>query len=136
MALLVGWGLLGLTAGNPVAAVVLAFVQGVLSFGVGSTLISRVLYEAADAPTLAGGFATAAFNVGGALGPWLGGLAIGAGLGYRSPVWVSAVLVGLALVVGGAARRTGALAVRVSGGAHADGVRSDGSGPSLGQPRE
>ncbi|TRO61220.1 Cmx/CmrA family chloramphenicol efflux MFS transporter [Streptomyces sp. IB201691-2A2] len=136
VALLVGWGLLGLTAGNPVAAVVLAFVQGVLSFGVGSTLISRVLYEATDAPTLAGGFATAAFNVGGALGPWLGGLAIGAGLGYRSPVWVSVVLVGLALVVGGAARRTGALTVRVSGDAHADGVHSDDSGRPLGQPSE
>ncbi|MCX5601269.1 MFS transporter [Streptomyces phaeochromogenes] len=141
VALLVGWGLLGLTAGNPVAAVVLAFVQGVLSFGVGSTLISRVLYEAVGAPTLAGGFATAAFNVGGALGPWLGGLAIGAGLGYRSPVWVSVVLVGLALVVGGAARRAGALAVRVSNGAHADGahvdgVRSDDSGRALGQPME
>ena len=71
-----------------------------------------MLYEAAGAPTPAGGFATAAFNVGGALGPWLGGLAIGVGLGCRSPVWVSVVLVGFALVVGGVARRTGALAVR------------------------
>jgi MFS transporter, DHA1 family, chloramphenicol resistance protein len=100
VALLLGWASLALAAGHPVAAVVLAFVQGVLSFGVGSTLISRVLYAAADAPTLAGGLATAAFNVGGALGPWLGGVAIGAGLGYRSPLWVSVVLVGLALVVG------------------------------------
>ncbi|MER6135862.1 Cmx/CmrA family chloramphenicol efflux MFS transporter [Streptomyces sp. NPDC001815] len=99
-ALLLGWAVLGLTAGNPVAAVVLAFVQGALSFGVGSTLISRVLYAAAGAPTLAGGFATAAFNVGGALGPWFGGVVIGAGLGYRSPVWVSTALVGLALAVG------------------------------------
>ncbi|MFD9443294.1 Cmx/CmrA family chloramphenicol efflux MFS transporter [Streptomyces sp. NPDC060006] len=99
-ALLLGWAVLGLTAGNPVAAVVLAFVQGALSFGVGSTLISRVLYAAAGAPTLAGGFATAAFNVGGALGPWFGGVVIGAGLGYRSPVWVSTALVGLALTVG------------------------------------
>ncbi|MBV1937015.1 MFS transporter [Streptomyces sp. BV286] len=100
VALLLGWAVLGLTAGNPVAAVVLAFVQGALSFGVGSTLISRVLYAAAGAPTLAGGFATAAFNVGGALGPWFGGVVIGAGLGYRSPVWVSTALVGLALAVG------------------------------------
>ncbi|MFD3311281.1 Cmx/CmrA family chloramphenicol efflux MFS transporter [Streptomyces sp. NPDC058656] len=136
VALLVGWGLLGLTAGNPVAAVVLAFVQGVLSFGVGSTLISRVLYEAAGAPTLAGGFATAAFNVGGALGPWLGGLAIGAGLGYRSPVWVSAVLVGLALVAGGAAWRTGALTVRGSIDGNVDGLRANDGGRPLGQPTE
>ncbi|MGV9884234.1 Cmx/CmrA family chloramphenicol efflux MFS transporter [Streptomyces sp. NPDC003006] len=103
LALLAGWVLFAVTAGNPVAVVVLVFVQGALSFGVGSTLISQALYAAADAPDLAGGFATAAFNVGGALGPWSGGLAISAGLGYRSPLWVSALLVALALTVGGAA---------------------------------
>jgi MFS transporter, DHA1 family, chloramphenicol resistance protein len=90
-------------AGAPVAAVVMVFVQGTLSFAVGSTLISQVLYAATGAPTLAGGFATAAFNVGAALGPWLGGVVIGAGLGFRSPLWVSAVLVGLALAVAGCA---------------------------------
>ncbi|MFG2221932.1 Cmx/CmrA family chloramphenicol efflux MFS transporter [Streptomyces sp. NPDC048644] len=108
-ALLAGWLLLALTAGSPVVAPVLVFVQGALSFGVGSTLISQALYAAAGAPTLAGGFATAAFNVGGALGPWCGGLAIGAGLGYRSPLGVSAALVALALLVaavaGGVRRR-------------------------------
>ncbi|GAB2875350.1 MFS transporter [Streptomyces deserti] len=94
-----GWCLLALGAGNTAVALVLVFVQGALSFGVGSTLISQVLYAAPGAPTLAGGFATAAFNVGAALGPWAGGTAIGAGLGYRSPVWVSAGLVALAFAV-------------------------------------
>ncbi|MGW0533734.1 Cmx/CmrA family chloramphenicol efflux MFS transporter [Streptomyces sp. NPDC003032] len=103
LALLAGWVLFAVTAAHPVAVVVLVFVQGALSFGVGSTLISQALYAAADAPHLAGGFATAAFNVGGALGPWSGGLAISAGLGYRSPLWVSALLVALALTAGGAA---------------------------------
>ncbi|WP_395574913.1 Cmx/CmrA family chloramphenicol efflux MFS transporter [Streptomyces sp. BK79] len=98
-ALCAGWGVLALGAGDPVPALGMVFLQGALSFGVGSTLISRVLYAAPDAPTLAGGFATAAFNVGAALGPWAGGAAIGAGLGYRSPVWVSAGLVALALAV-------------------------------------
>jgi DHA1 family chloramphenicol resistance protein-like MFS transporter len=97
-ALLGGWVLFALTAANPVAAIVLVLVQGTLSFAVGSTLISQVLYAAPTAPTLAGGFATAAFNVGAASGPWLGGLAIAAGFGYRSPLWVSALLVALALV--------------------------------------
>ncbi|MBW5421272.1 Cmx/CmrA family chloramphenicol efflux MFS transporter [Streptomyces sp. BG9H] len=103
LALLAGWVLLAVTAAHPVAALVLVLVQGALSFGVGSTLISQALYAAADAPHLAGGFATAAFNVGGAFGPWAGGLAISAGLGYRSPLWVSALLVALALVIGGTA---------------------------------
>ncbi|WP_326617141.1 MFS transporter [Streptomyces decoyicus] len=102
-ALLLGWSALALTAGNPVAALVLVFVQGALSFAVGSTLVSQVLYAAAGAPTLGGGFATAALNVGAAIGPWCGGAALTAGLGFRSPLWVSALLTALALVLAGVA---------------------------------
>ncbi|MFD5112323.1 Cmx/CmrA family chloramphenicol efflux MFS transporter [Streptomyces sp. NPDC058391] len=98
-----GWVVFAVSAGNPVATLVLVFVQGALSFAVGSTLISQVFYVATGAPALAGGFATAAFNVGAAIGPWLGGIAIGAGLGYRSPLWVSALLVSLALATAAAA---------------------------------
>ncbi|GGT94281.1 Cmx/CmrA family chloramphenicol efflux MFS transporter [Actinomadura citrea] len=94
-----GWAVLALTAGSPAAVVVLVFVQGMLAFGTGPALISRVLEQGSAAPTLAGGFATAAFNVGGTLGPWLGGTAIAAGLGYRSPVWVSALLMAGAIAV-------------------------------------
>ncbi|SHN17401.1 Cmx/CmrA family chloramphenicol efflux MFS transporter [Streptomyces yunnanensis] len=102
-ALLVGWVVFALTAGNAVATVVLVLVQGTLSFAVGSTLIAQVLYAAVEAPTLGGGFATAALNVGAAAGPWWGGVALAAGFGYRAPLWVSALLVAVALAVGGAA---------------------------------
>ncbi|MFI1940822.1 Cmx/CmrA family chloramphenicol efflux MFS transporter [Streptomyces purpureus] len=107
VALLAGWLLFALTAGNPVVALVLVFVQGTLSFGVGSTLIAQALYTASDAPTLSGGFATAALNVGAAAGPALGGVAIGADLGFRSPLVVSALLVATALVLAGVARAIG-----------------------------
>jgi DHA1 family chloramphenicol resistance protein-like MFS transporter len=103
-ALLVGWVLFAVVAGHPVALVALSFVQGTLSFAVGSVLIARVFYTAPGASTLAGGSATAAFNVGAAIGPWLGGTAIDAGLGHRAPLWVAALLVGLALAVAGGAR--------------------------------
>lgn len=93
-ALLAGWTALALAAGRPGAAVALVPVLGLLAFGVGSTLVTRVLYEAAtDAPSLGGAFATSALNVGAALGPVLGGAALDGGLGHRSPVWVSALLV-------------------------------------------
>ncbi|MFJ9180661.1 Cmx/CmrA family chloramphenicol efflux MFS transporter [Streptomyces sp. NPDC102360] len=98
-ALLLGWILFALLAGNTTATLVLALVQGGLSFAVGSTLIAQALYAASGAPTLAGGLATAALNVGAALGPWAGGLAIGGGLGYRGVPGVSALLVTLAFVV-------------------------------------
>ncbi|MET7328515.1 Cmx/CmrA family chloramphenicol efflux MFS transporter [Nonomuraea sp. NPDC005650] len=106
-ALAAGWALFALTAGAPVPAIVLVFVQGTLSFAVGSTLISQVLYAATGAPTLAGGFATAALNVGATLGPWLGGVSIGAGLGLRSPLWLSALLVAAALVTAAVAHAAG-----------------------------
>ncbi|MGN9761417.1 Cmx/CmrA family chloramphenicol efflux MFS transporter [Streptomyces sp. SD31] len=114
-ALCLGWGSFALGAGTPAVALGLVFVQGALSFGVGSTLISQVLYAAPGAPTLGGGLATAAFNVGAALGPWLGGTAIGAGLGYRSPLWVSAVLVALSLGVAGLAAGSGGRRARGAG---------------------
>jgi len=111
IALCLGWAALALGAGSPAVLLGLVLVQGALAFGVGSTLISQVLYAAPGAPTLAGGFATAAFNVGAACGPWIGGVAIDAGLGggdgFRAPVWVSAGLVALALVTGAGVRARG-----------------------------
>ncbi|MFB4270361.1 Cmx/CmrA family chloramphenicol efflux MFS transporter [Nonomuraea sp. GTA35] len=103
VALAAGWAAFALAAGAAGPAIVLVLVQGTLSFAVGSTLISQVMYAATGAPTLGGAFATAAFNVGATLGPGLGGLAIEGGLGFRSPLWVSAALVGLALAVAGIA---------------------------------
>ncbi|WP_405791814.1 Cmx/CmrA family chloramphenicol efflux MFS transporter [Streptomyces sp. NBC_01506] len=95
--LALGWIALALSAASPVAAIALVFVQGLLAFGTGSAMISQVFQLAPGAPTLAGSFATAAFNIGAAAGPWLGGLTIDAGFGFRSPVWVSAALMALAL---------------------------------------
>ncbi|MGW2156718.1 Cmx/CmrA family chloramphenicol efflux MFS transporter [Nonomuraea sp. NPDC001699] len=108
LALPVGWALFAYAAGHPVAVFVLVFVQGALSFAVGSTLIARVLYAAAAAPSLGGSFATAALNVGATAGPALGGAAIAAGLGYRSALWVSALLVVAALPVAALAHRSSA----------------------------
>ncbi|MGW3008861.1 Cmx/CmrA family chloramphenicol efflux MFS transporter [Streptomyces sp. NPDC001219] len=119
-ALLACWTVSALAAGSPVAVPVLLFVQGALSFAVGSTLVSQILYTAGGAPVLGGGFATAALNVGAALGPWCGGAALTAGLGHRSPLWTSALLTALALVLGGLAyvisRRGGAAGPRLPAG--------------------
>ncbi|MFJ6141178.1 Cmx/CmrA family chloramphenicol efflux MFS transporter [Kitasatospora sp. NPDC092286] len=95
--LLTAWSAFAMTADEPVAALGLVLLLGSFSFAVGATLVAEVLYAAPDAPTLAGAFATAAFNAGATAGPLLGGTAIDAGLGYRSPLWVSAVLVAAAL---------------------------------------
>lgn len=102
--LALGWIALALSAVSPVATIALVFVQGMLAFGTGSAMISQVFQLAPGARTLAGSFATAAFNIGAAAGPWLGGLTIDAGLGFRSPVWVSAALMALALTTAAVTR--------------------------------
>ncbi|MEV8411315.1 MFS transporter, partial [Streptomyces niveus] len=110
VSLVVGWAALALSSVSPVAVVALVLVQGMLAFGTGSAMISQVFQLAPGAPTLAGSFATAAFNVGAAAGPWLGGLTIDAGFGFRSPVWVSAVLMVLALATAGVSRLVAGIA--------------------------
>ncbi|MEU3977525.1 MFS transporter [Streptomyces bacillaris] len=103
-ALALGWSALALAAGRPVAALALIPLLGMLAFGTGTALITRVLGLAGRSSTLAGAFGTSAFNLGAAVGPWAGGLALEAGGGYRSPVWVSAALMALALLTEGARR--------------------------------
>lgn len=97
--LLIGWPALAVLAEEPVALLVLAFVQGALSFALGSTLITRVLYEAAGAPTMAGSYATAALNVGAAVGPVIAATTLTTAVGDLGPLWASGLLVAVALLV-------------------------------------
>ena len=97
--LLLGWIALALVASVPALLVVLVLFQGMLSFGVGSTLIARVLYAASGAPTMGGSYATAALNIGAAAGPVLGALGLATGVGELAPVWVAAGLTALTLTV-------------------------------------
>lgn len=104
--LLLGWSAFALSAAYVVPSVVLVLLQGALSFAVGSTLIAYALYAGSQHPVLTGGLATASLNVGAAAGPVLGGLAIGVS-GFRGPLWVSAALVGTALLLGGSIKIAG-----------------------------
>ncbi|WP_433339920.1 Cmx/CmrA family chloramphenicol efflux MFS transporter [Streptomyces sp. CA-253872] len=108
-ALLAGWPALALGAGAPAALLPLVCVLGALSFALGSTLATRVLYEAQGAPALAGACATTALNAGAALGPLLSGPALATAAGPRGPLWVSAVLVASALLLASATYLRGGL---------------------------
>lgn len=83
---------------KPLTVVALVLMGG-FGFATVPALQMRVMTHAGDAPTLASGANIAAFNVGNALGAWLGGLTIAAGLGYVSPLWVGAGLTAAALVL-------------------------------------
>ncbi|MFF3334508.1 Cmx/CmrA family chloramphenicol efflux MFS transporter [Streptomyces sp. NPDC002888] len=97
--LLIGWPALAVLADKPVALLALLFVQGALSFALGSTLITRVLYEAAGAPTMAGSYATAALNVGAAVGPLIAASTLSTAAGNLGPLWSSGLLVAVALLI-------------------------------------
>lgn len=84
--------LLAALAGSLVGVVVAVVALGIASFSIAAALNGRVFAFAGDAPTLAASVNVSAFNVGNALGPWLGGVVLGAGLGLRAPVWMGVLL--------------------------------------------
>lgn len=83
---------LALTAKLPGPVIVLVFLLGAFGFATNPALNTRVFSLAGAAPTLATATNFSAFNVGITVGPWLGGIAIGAGLGYASIGWIGAAL--------------------------------------------
>ena len=70
------------------AAVFLVGMGGAL----GTVLQTRLMDVADDAQGLAAALNHSAFNTANALGPWLGGLALAHGHGWRAPGWVGALL--------------------------------------------
>ncbi|MER5515817.1 MFS transporter [Streptomyces sp. NPDC002763] len=88
----------GLLAGSAVASVMLVFLMGVAGFAAVPGMITRVT-DAAHGAALAASANVSASNVGNALGAWLGGLAITAGLGYRAPLYTGAALTLTSVIV-------------------------------------
>jgi DHA1 family chloramphenicol resistance protein-like MFS transporter len=93
--------LLAFVAGGSLAPVALAatLVLGVAAFAGAAALNARVFTLGIAAPRLVGAVSASAFNVGATLGPWLGGLTISAGLGFRSPSAVGLALIAVATVL-------------------------------------
>jgi DHA1 family inner membrane transport protein len=79
------------TSASPVPAVLTLFAVG-LSLVLPTGLQMRLMDVAGDAQTLAAALNHSAFNAANALGAWLGGLVLAAGLGLTAPMWVAAAL--------------------------------------------
>ncbi|MCT9623211.1 MFS transporter, partial [Curtobacterium sp. C2H10] len=86
-------------AASPVLTVLALVLMGAFGFATVPALQTRVMQYADHAPTLASGANIAAFNLGNALGAWIGGLTIAAGLGYTSPIWAGAGITAAAVVL-------------------------------------
>src|SRR5262249_43129155 len=100
---LLAWSALVLAAIPFTAPYTIAICINVLLLGtvvaLGPALQIRLMDTAGDAQTLAAALNHSAFNLANALGAWLGGVAIAAGLGWTStgPVGVLLALGGLAV---------------------------------------
>lgn len=82
-----------------VPAVVTVFLWGLSAFAVGSPLQYRVVSEASEAPNLPAILNQGAFNLGNAMGAWLGALVIDSGLSYTAIPVVAGGVVSLALAL-------------------------------------
>ncbi|HJS35515.1 MAG TPA: MFS transporter [Pseudoxanthomonas sp.] len=90
---------------NALPTILLATVAIGLMGALGPILQSHLMDVAGDAQTLAAASHHAAFNTANALGPWLGGMAITAGLGWTSTGYVGAATAVVGLLVYAWARR-------------------------------
>lgn len=103
VALALGWAVVVLLLFPLAARSSWTVLPGAVAVGVmgamAPVLQIRLMDVSGDAQTLAAASHHAAFNAANALGPWLGGLAIGAGLGWTSTGFVGAATAALGLLV-------------------------------------
>ena len=92
-------GVFAKTSHLAVPAAVTVFVWGIAAFATVPPLQMRVVEKASHAPHLASTLNIGAFNIGNALGAWLGGLALTHGVGLDALPWVAAAVTVAALVV-------------------------------------
>jgi len=95
-------GAMQFTIGTPFTAVVFVGLLGIASFATVAPMQLRVLEKASGAgQNLASSLNIAAFNLGNALGAWMGGVVIDHGPGLRALGWVAALLTlaGLAIAL-------------------------------------
>jgi DHA1 family inner membrane transport protein len=86
-------------ASSELPTIILLTLWGALAFALVSPLQIWVVDAANDAPNLASTLNQGAFNLGNAIGAWLGGVALTAGFGYACLPMLGALVAGLGLVL-------------------------------------
>lgn len=91
--------IMGLTAGSSWMLLLCLFAIAFSSMLVVPSMQVQIMLSAPQAPTLMGALTHAAFNAANALGAWLGGVTIAAGLGLVSPVWAGLAMTAVGLLI-------------------------------------
>ena len=79
-------------AWNQPMTLIMTFVAGALAFASAAPIQMLMINTAKGSEMIAGAVSQASFNIGNALGAFLGGLPLIAGYDYTSPVWVGSLL--------------------------------------------
>lgn len=118
-ALLASLILVAVLSPMPVGVFVAAFILGATASMIGPAVQTRLMDVAGEAHTIGAALNQSAFNLGNSLGAFLGGAAIAAGLGYRSPALIGVVLAVLGVIIAAVSyaleRRTVAAEVQAGG---------------------
>lgn len=86
--LIVALAALALSASSLPGLLVGVFFIGFAASAISPAIQTRLMDIAHDSQSIAAALNHSALNIGNALGAYLGGVAIGAGLGYVAPVWI------------------------------------------------
>jgi DHA1 family arabinose polymer transporter-like MFS transporter len=88
-----------LLASSQVAMVVLAFLVGANALALGPSIQMLLIEHSREAEMLGSSLGQSGFNIGNALGAFLGGIPLTLGFSYASPQWVAASLAGAGLLL-------------------------------------
>ncbi|MFP5082090.1 MFS transporter [Pedobacter sp. JCM 36344] len=77
---------------NRSASLIMTFLTGAIAFASASPIQMLMINTAKGSEMLAASVSQASFNIGNALGAFLGGLPLAAGYDYTSPVWVGSLM--------------------------------------------
>lgn len=86
-------------APTPWTSLVMTFITGALAFSTAAPIQMLMIKAAKGSEMLASGVNQAGFNIGNAIGAFLGGLPIAAGYGFTSPPYVGACLATLGVML-------------------------------------
>lgn len=80
-------------------AYVMSFITGLIAFTIGSPIQMMLINNGKGSETLAAAAGQASFNIGNALGAFLGGIPIAMGLGFNSQLWVGFIMASVGAII-------------------------------------
>ncbi|MEG0188990.1 MAG: MFS transporter, partial [Algoriella sp.] len=82
-----------------IMANIMSYITGLVAFTIGSPIQMMLINNGKGSETLAAAAGQASFNIGNALGAFLGGIPIAMGLGYNSQLWVGFIMASVGAII-------------------------------------